>query len=161
MGAFYPLLLLRPLEAGSLGAGDLAAVAAVLPCLRQLCAEPQLLVDVFVNYDCEMRAPNLYERTVQVGCPAGMAGGVCVCGRGRPTGRVGCGRGWAPAWQWWRNKRATMAQRDGQVRTACAPVLPLSTAVPFCSCAAPHPRADPPPSAQPGAVGDLPCLRPL
>jgi hypothetical protein len=27
---------------------------------------PQMLVDLFVNYDCDLKAPNLYERTVQV-----------------------------------------------------------------------------------------------
>ncbi len=67
LGAFYPLLVLRPLELEEPGAADLAGAAAVLPCLGALCSEAQLLVDMFVNYDCDLRAPNLYERTVQVG----------------------------------------------------------------------------------------------
>lgn len=74
LGAFYPLLVLRPLELEEPGAADLAGAAAVLPCLGALCSEAQLLVDMFVNYDCDLRAPNLYERTVQVG-GAGVARG--------------------------------------------------------------------------------------
>ncbi|KAG2495708.1 hypothetical protein HYH03_006308 [Edaphochlamys debaryana] len=65
LGAFYPLLLLRPLEGELASPGDLAPVASALPCLGGLCGEPQLLVDLFVNYDCDLRAPNLFERTVQ------------------------------------------------------------------------------------------------
>jgi brefeldin A-inhibited guanine nucleotide-exchange protein len=66
LGAFYPLLLLRPLELMPLPVADLPSVQAVLPCLRHITADAQLLVEVFVNYDCEMRAPNLFERTMQV-----------------------------------------------------------------------------------------------
>jgi hypothetical protein len=41
----------------------------VLSSLRQLVGEPQLVADLFVNYDCDPHAPPLYERTVQVsGC---------------------------------------------------------------------------------------------
>ncbi|GIL43151.1 hypothetical protein Vafri_977, partial [Volvox africanus] len=65
LGAFYPLLLLRPLEVEQMGATELAPVASAVPCLAGLCSEPQLLVDLFVNYDCDLKAPNLYERTVQ------------------------------------------------------------------------------------------------
>ncbi len=38
----------------------------MLTSLRQLCAEPQLVADVFVNYDCDGEAPPLFERTLQV-----------------------------------------------------------------------------------------------
>ncbi|GLI68912.1 hypothetical protein VaNZ11_013463 [Volvox africanus] len=65
LGAFYPLLLLRPLEVEQIGVTELAPVASAVPCLAGLCSEPQLLVDLFVNYDCDLKAPNLYERTVQ------------------------------------------------------------------------------------------------
>lgn len=49
-----------------MSAAELAPAAAVLPCMAALCSEPQLLVDLFVNYDCDLKAPNLFERTVQV-----------------------------------------------------------------------------------------------
>ncbi|GFR41199.1 hypothetical protein Agub_g1869, partial [Astrephomene gubernaculifera] len=65
LGAFYPLLLLRPLEGEQLGPPELPAAAACLPCLAALAGEAALLVDLFVNYDCDLRAPNLFERSVQ------------------------------------------------------------------------------------------------
>ncbi|KAG1671977.1 hypothetical protein FOA52_013349 [Chlamydomonas sp. UWO 241] len=61
LGAFYPLFVLRPLE---LGRQDLPTLHTVLVAIRPLCAEPQLLVDLFVNYDCDLQAPCLYERTI-------------------------------------------------------------------------------------------------
>jgi hypothetical protein len=91
LGAFYPLFVLRPLEAGcgralQGGAGgpasaggqrmeqaDLHTLFIVLGSLKQLCAEPQLVADLFVNYDCDLQAPTLYERTMQVRCrPVGV-----------------------------------------------------------------------------------------
>ncbi|KAF2304240.1 hypothetical protein GH714_028804 [Hevea brasiliensis] len=33
-------------------------------CLRKFCKDPQMLVDVYVNYDCDLEAPNLFERMV-------------------------------------------------------------------------------------------------
>lgn len=32
--------------------------------LEKICREPQILVDIFVNYDCDLEAPNLFERMV-------------------------------------------------------------------------------------------------
>jgi brefeldin A-inhibited guanine nucleotide-exchange protein len=64
LGAFYPLLLLRPLEHD---APDLANLAAALGTLKALMGDPQLMVDLFINYDCDLQASNLFERTVQVG----------------------------------------------------------------------------------------------
>ncbi len=66
LGAFYPLLVLRPLEQE---APDPANLATALGAIQGLVADPRLLVDVFVNYDCDLQAPNLYERTMQVGAP--------------------------------------------------------------------------------------------
>lgn len=34
--------------------------------LEKVCKKPQMLVDVFVNYDCDIEAPNLFERMVTV-----------------------------------------------------------------------------------------------
>ena len=36
----------------------------VLRCLREVCADGQLLVDLFVNYDCDLDSSNLFERMV-------------------------------------------------------------------------------------------------
>ncbi|BDA49435.1 probable Brefeldin A-inhibited guanine nucleotide-exchange protein [Coccomyxa sp. Obi] len=62
MGAFYPLLLLRPLEAERPEPGQLMAA---LSALERLCGQAQFLVDLFVNYDCDLQAANLFERTVR------------------------------------------------------------------------------------------------
>jgi brefeldin A-inhibited guanine nucleotide-exchange protein len=81
LGAFYPLLVLRCLEQQSQLLGQAqqqptereqlqqqqANVIAALGALQGLLVEPQLLVDLFVNFDCDLQASNLYERTVQVG----------------------------------------------------------------------------------------------
>ena len=45
---------------------DLHTLYVVLGCLKQLCGEPQMVADLFVNYDCDPHAPPLFERTVQV-----------------------------------------------------------------------------------------------
>ena len=36
----------------------------MLRCLREVCADGQLLVDLFVNYDCDLDSSNLFERLV-------------------------------------------------------------------------------------------------
>lgn len=33
--------------------------------LEKVCNDPQMLVDVYVNYDCDLEAPNLFERMVE------------------------------------------------------------------------------------------------
>jgi hypothetical protein len=45
---------------------DPANVAAALSALQSLLTDPQLLVDLFVNFDCDLQAANLFERTMQV-----------------------------------------------------------------------------------------------
>lgn len=95
LGAFYPLLVLRYLEQlqaylasatlqqqqQQVQAPDPASVAAALSALQGLLADPQLLVDLYVNFDCDLQAANLFERTVQVGsCWSVMC--VCVGGWG-------------------------------------------------------------------------------
>lgn len=32
--------------------------------LEKICKDPQMLVDLYVNYDCDLKAPNLFERMV-------------------------------------------------------------------------------------------------
>lgn len=85
LGAFYPLLVLRYLEQQQAYLASAAAaaqqqqqqqvqppdpgnVSAALSALHGLLADPQLLVDLYVNFDCDLQAANLFERTVQVGC---------------------------------------------------------------------------------------------
>ncbi len=36
----------------------------VLRCLREACADGQLLVDLFVNFDCDLDSSNLFERLI-------------------------------------------------------------------------------------------------
>ena len=64
-GEFIPLLILRHLEVFSPEPHLLEAACSVL-CL--LCNKEQLLVDLFVNYDCEMNATNIFERIVKGLC---------------------------------------------------------------------------------------------
>jgi len=81
VGVFYPMILLKPIEpptgsVGGAGAAATTAAAAVPPvadtaqkavalrCLQALCSDGQLLVDVFVNYDCDLGGANLFERTI-------------------------------------------------------------------------------------------------
>jgi guanine nucleotide-exchange factor len=34
--------------------------------LEKVCKDSQMLADLFVNYDCDLEAPNLYERMVRL-----------------------------------------------------------------------------------------------
>lgn len=34
--------------------------------LEKVCKDPQMLADIFVNYDCDIDAPNLFERMVNL-----------------------------------------------------------------------------------------------
>ena len=45
---------------------ELHTLHAVLTALRGAAADGQLVVDMFVNYDCDPQAPPLFERTIQV-----------------------------------------------------------------------------------------------
>lgn len=50
---------------GSAGVGGEAGQRAVaLRCLAGACESGQLLVDIFVNYDCDLEGANLFERLV-------------------------------------------------------------------------------------------------
>jgi hypothetical protein len=59
LGAFFPLLLHKPLE---LDAAPAASVASALEASARIAADAQLLVDLFVNYDCDLQAVNIFER---------------------------------------------------------------------------------------------------
>ena len=70
ISALYAPLALAPLEGtaaqsnadGSNADPDHQLVALRL--VRKLASDPQVLVDVFVNYDCDLNGENLYERTL-------------------------------------------------------------------------------------------------
>ncbi|GFP95753.1 brefeldin a-inhibited guanine nucleotide-exchange protein 5 [Phtheirospermum japonicum] len=59
IGVFFPVIVLRSLE-GS----DLNQKQSVLRMLEKVCKNPQMLVDLYLNYDCDLEAPNLFERMV-------------------------------------------------------------------------------------------------
>ncbi|KAK3259427.1 hypothetical protein CYMTET_31576, partial [Cymbomonas tetramitiformis] len=63
LGVFFPLVALRPLEKAD-QVQDSTLQLAALQMLRRVCQEPQALVDLFVNYDCDLDAANLFERTL-------------------------------------------------------------------------------------------------
>ena len=43
----------------------MAQLTAVLDTLHALCSEGQVMVDLFVNYDCDLQAANLFERSMK------------------------------------------------------------------------------------------------
>ncbi len=77
VGVFYPMILLKVLETPVGGAShdlstptlamasaDASAKTAVLKCLERVSKDGQVLVDLFVNYDCDIEGGNLFERTI-------------------------------------------------------------------------------------------------
>ncbi|XP_057802169.1 brefeldin A-inhibited guanine nucleotide-exchange protein 5-like isoform X2 [Salvia miltiorrhiza] len=59
IGVFFPIIVLKALD-GS----DLNQKLVVLRALEKICKDPQMLVDLYVNYDCDNEAPNLFEKMV-------------------------------------------------------------------------------------------------
>ncbi|XP_047964493.1 brefeldin A-inhibited guanine nucleotide-exchange protein 5-like isoform X2 [Salvia hispanica] len=59
IGVFFPIIVLKVLD-GS----DLNQKLVVLRAVEKICKDPQMLVDLFVNYDCDNVAPNLFEKMV-------------------------------------------------------------------------------------------------
>ena len=57
-------MLLRAGAGGQPPAVDLGQRLVVLRCLEAQCGDGQLLVDLFVNYDCDLEGANLFERMV-------------------------------------------------------------------------------------------------
>ncbi|KAK9274482.1 hypothetical protein L1049_021730 [Liquidambar formosana] len=61
IGVFFPLIVLRSLDGSEC---PLNQKISVLRMLEKVCKDPQMLVDIYVNYDCDLEAPNLFERMV-------------------------------------------------------------------------------------------------
>ncbi|KAK7363367.1 hypothetical protein VNO77_05507 [Canavalia gladiata] len=61
IGIFFPLIVLRPLDGLEFPVNQ---KLSVLRMLEKVCKDPQMLVDIFVNYDCDLEASNLFERMV-------------------------------------------------------------------------------------------------
>jgi len=60
VAALYPIMALHPLQSDD---ASTAMRVAALRLVRRLASDSQALVDIFVNYDCDLHAANLYERT--------------------------------------------------------------------------------------------------
>ncbi|EPS69435.1 hypothetical protein M569_05331, partial [Genlisea aurea] len=59
IGVFFPVIVLL-----SLDSSDLNQKLNVLRMLEKVCKDPQMLVDLYVNYDCDLEAPNLFEKMI-------------------------------------------------------------------------------------------------
>lgn len=60
VGVFFPMLVLRILE--NVLQPSFLQKMTVLNLLEKICQDPQVMVDIFVNYDCDVNAPNIFER---------------------------------------------------------------------------------------------------
>lgn len=64
IGVFFPMIVLRVLE--NVAHPNYSQKMIVLRFLEKLCVDPQILVDIFVNYDCDVDSSNIFERCVSV-----------------------------------------------------------------------------------------------
>ncbi|CAA6672300.1 unnamed protein product [Spirodela intermedia] len=77
IGIFFPMLILRVLE--NVLQPSFLQKMTVLNLLEKICQDSQIVIDIFVNYDCDVDAPNIFERTVNgllktaLGVPPGSA----------------------------------------------------------------------------------------
>ncbi|KAL5707271.1 Protein big1 [Ranunculus cassubicifolius] len=62
IGIFFPMLVLRVLE--NILQPSFLQKMTVLNLLEKICQDSQIIIDIFVNYDCDVDAPNMFERTV-------------------------------------------------------------------------------------------------
>lgn len=77
VGVFYPMIILKSIECPvggmsmdsstptlAMAASDAVQKSVTLKCLEEVSMDGQLLVDLFVNYDCDIEGVNLFERTI-------------------------------------------------------------------------------------------------
>ncbi|XP_075519219.1 LOW QUALITY PROTEIN: brefeldin A-inhibited guanine nucleotide-exchange protein 2-like [Primulina tabacum] len=62
IGVFFPMIVLRVLE--NVAQPNFQQKMTVLRFLEKLCADSQILIDIFLNYDCDVNASNIFERMV-------------------------------------------------------------------------------------------------
>uniref|UniRef100_A0A7N0T1N3 SEC7 domain-containing protein n=1 Tax=Kalanchoe fedtschenkoi TaxID=63787 RepID=A0A7N0T1N3_KALFE len=62
IGIFFPMLILRVLE--NVLQPSFLQKMTVLNLLEKISQDSQLVIDIFVNYDCDVDAPNIFERIV-------------------------------------------------------------------------------------------------
>ncbi|KAJ4846622.1 Protein big1 [Turnera subulata] len=62
IGIFFPMLILRVLE--NVNQPSFLQKMTVMNLLDRIAQDSQLVVDIFVNYDCDVDSPNVYERIV-------------------------------------------------------------------------------------------------
>lgn len=62
IGIFFPMLVLRVLE--NVLQPSFLQKMTVLSLLEKILQDSQIIVDIFVNYDCDVDAPNIFERIV-------------------------------------------------------------------------------------------------
>lgn len=60
IGVFFPMIVLRVLE--NVAQPNYQQKMIVLRFLEKLCFDSQILVDVFINYDCDVNSSNIFER---------------------------------------------------------------------------------------------------
>lgn len=64
IGIFFPMLVLRVLE--NVLQPSFLQKMTVLNLLEKISQDPQIIVDIFVNYDCDVDAPNIFERYLHI-----------------------------------------------------------------------------------------------
>ncbi|KAI3745301.1 hypothetical protein L1987_58412 [Smallanthus sonchifolius] len=62
IGIFFPMLILRVLE--NVLQPSFIQKMTILHLLDKISQDPQVMIDIFVNYDCDVDSPNIFERTV-------------------------------------------------------------------------------------------------
>lgn len=62
IGIFFPMLILRVLE--NVVQPSFLQKMTVLSMLDSISHDSQIIIDIYVNYDCDVDAPNIFERTV-------------------------------------------------------------------------------------------------
>ncbi|KAM7472118.1 hypothetical protein LguiA_010301 [Lonicera macranthoides] len=62
IGVFFPMIVLRVLE--NVGQPNFQQKMIVLRFLKMLYVDSQILVDIFINYDCDVNSTNIFERMV-------------------------------------------------------------------------------------------------
>ncbi|CAN6466526.1 unnamed protein product [Victoria cruziana] len=77
IGVFFPMIVLRVLE--NVAQPNFQQKMIVLRFMEKLCVNSQILVDIFINYDCDVHSSNIFERIVNgllktaQGVPPGVA----------------------------------------------------------------------------------------